>query len=111
MLRSVDGIRPGAAPGGGQELLLSRARSTGGDLIERDGELDTLALSLAALEDRIGGVVTVMAPAGPGKTTLLDRATAGATEAGYLVRCHRSAAAARSDRGRGLTHTAAAAGL
>ena len=64
----------------------SATRSTGGDLIERDGELDTLAGALATLEDRVGGVVTVKAPAGLGKTTLLERATAGATEAGYRVR-------------------------
>jgi DNA-binding CsgD family transcriptional regulator len=66
--------------------LLPSARSAGGDLIERDGELDTLAAALASLEDRVGGVVTVKAPAGLGKTTLLKEATAGATEAGYLVR-------------------------
>ncbi len=86
MLGSVDGTRPGAALGGGQELLLSRARSRGGDLIERDRELNTLAAAVAVLEDRVGGVVTVQAPAGLGKTTLLERAIVGATEAGYRVR-------------------------
>jgi DNA-binding CsgD family transcriptional regulator len=86
MLGSVEGTRAGAAPGGGTEPLRANARSAGSDLIERDRELETLAAALARLEDRVGGVVTVVAPAGLGKTTLVERATAGATEAGYRVR-------------------------
>jgi DNA-binding CsgD family transcriptional regulator len=83
MLGCVEGIGPGAAPDRGTELL---PRSAGGDLIERDGELETLAVALARLEDRVGGVVTIKAPAGLGKTTLVERATARAAEAGYRVR-------------------------
>src|SRR3984957_8416288 len=86
MLGSVEGTRVGAAPGGGTEPLRANARFAGSDLIERDRELETLAAALARLEDRVGGVVTVVAPAGLGKTTLVERATAGATEAGYRVR-------------------------
>ena len=86
MLGSVEGTTPGAAPDRGTEQLLSTARSAGGDLIERVGELDTLAVALAELEGRVGGVVTVQAPAGLGKTTLVERAIARATEAGYRVR-------------------------
>jgi DNA-binding CsgD family transcriptional regulator len=83
MLESVEGIGPGTAPGGGTEVL---PRSAGGDLIERDGELETLAVALARLEDRVGGVVTINASAGLGKTTLVERATAGATKVGYRIR-------------------------
>jgi DNA-binding CsgD family transcriptional regulator len=86
MLPSVDQIRRGVGPGGGQDQLVSGARSAGEDLIERDGELATFAVALAALEHRVGGVVTVKAPAGLGKTTLLERAAAHATVAGYRVR-------------------------
>ena len=63
-----------------------RGGFTGGDLIERDGELAALTGALAALEERIGGVVTVKAPAGLGKTALLERAVADATVAGCRVR-------------------------
>jgi DNA-binding CsgD family transcriptional regulator len=86
MLGSVEGMRPGAAPGDGTESLRVNARSAGEDLIERDAELETLAVALARLEDRIGGVVTVNAPAGLGKTTLVERAITAATRAGYRVR-------------------------
>ena len=86
MLPSVDGTRPGAVPGDRRGLPLSKARSAGDALIERDGELDTLAVARAALQRRVGAVITVKAPAGLGKTTLLEQATAGATEAGYRVR-------------------------
>ncbi len=86
MLPSVDGTGRGAAPGDRRGLQVSGVRSAGDALIERDGELDTLALARVALEGRVGGVVTIKASAGLGKTTLLDSATAGATEAGYRVR-------------------------
>jgi DNA-binding CsgD family transcriptional regulator len=86
MLASVDRTRWGAGPGDGQDLPISRARAASGDLIERDGELATLTGALAELEDRTGGVVTVKAPAGLGKTTLLERAIAGAASTGYRVR-------------------------
>ncbi len=66
--------------------MKSGTRFIGDDLIERDSELAALAGALAALEDRVGRVVTVKAPAGLGKTTLLERAIAGATRAGYRVR-------------------------
>jgi DNA-binding CsgD family transcriptional regulator len=86
MLPSVDGTRRGVGPGDGQDLPIACAPSAGDDLIERDGELATLARALAALGDRVGGVVTVKAPAGLGKTTLLERAAAAATAAGYRIR-------------------------
>jgi DNA-binding CsgD family transcriptional regulator len=95
MLRSVEGTRPGAAPGGSAELPHSGVRSAGVDLIDRDGEQDTIAVALAALEQRVGGVITVEAPAGLGKTTLVGRATAHAADAGYQVR---SAAPAPQER-------------
>jgi DNA-binding CsgD family transcriptional regulator len=86
MLGNVEGIRPGEAPGGGAEPLPVNAGSADADLIERDGELDTLAVALARLADRVGGVITIKASAGLGKTTLVERAAAGATGAGYRVR-------------------------
>jgi DNA-binding CsgD family transcriptional regulator len=86
MLPSVDGIGRGVGPGDGQDLAISPVQSASGDLIERDGELATLAGALAALDDRVGGVVTVEALAGLGKTTLLERAVAEATAAGHRVR-------------------------
>jgi DNA-binding CsgD family transcriptional regulator len=86
MLASVDGTRPSAGPPGASERPLSAAQSAGSDLIERDGELDAVAVALARLEDRVGGVVTVKAPAGLGKTTLVERAIARATGAGLRVR-------------------------
>jgi DNA-binding CsgD family transcriptional regulator len=86
MLASVDRTRRGAAPGDGENLPISRARSAGEDLIERDSELAVFAGALAALEDRVGGVVTVKAPAGLGKTTLLEHAISDATAAGHYVR-------------------------
>ena len=63
-----------------------RTRAAPSGLIERDGELAALTGALTALERRIGGVVTVKAPAGLGKTTLLERAAADATAAGCRVR-------------------------
>jgi DNA-binding CsgD family transcriptional regulator len=86
MLPSVDGTRPGAGPPGAPELPLSTAQSAGSDLIERDDELNALTAALARLEDRVGGVVTVRAPAGLGKTTLVEHAIASATGAGVRVR-------------------------
>jgi DNA-binding CsgD family transcriptional regulator len=86
MLPSVDRIGRGAGPGDGQDLLISGARSWGQELIERDGELAMFAGALLALEDRVGGIVTVTAPAGLGKTTLLERVAADATAAGHRVR-------------------------
>jgi DNA-binding CsgD family transcriptional regulator len=86
MLPSVDRIGRGVAPGDGRHLPISRAQPPGGDLIERAGELATLTDALTTLEDRAGGVVTIKAPAGLGKTTLLERSVAGATAAGYRVR-------------------------
>jgi DNA-binding CsgD family transcriptional regulator len=82
----VDGSRPGAGPPGAPELSLPTARSAGSDLIERDDELDALAVALVRLEDRVGGVVTVKGPAGLGKTTLVEHAIARATGAGVRVR-------------------------
>jgi hypothetical protein len=73
MLPSVDGTQRGVGLVDGRDLPISRAGAVSGELIERDGELATLADALAALEDRIGGVVTVNAPAGLGKTALLER--------------------------------------
>jgi DNA-binding CsgD family transcriptional regulator len=86
MLGSVEGIPPGAAPGSGTDLLSPNVRSADGDLIERGSELETLAAAVGRLEDRVGGIVTVRAPAGLGKTTLLERAAAAAARAGYRVR-------------------------
>src|ERR1700735_1801397 len=86
MLGSVEGTRAGAAPGSRTEALPANARFADGDLIERDGELDMLAAAVARLEDRVGGVAPVRAPAGRGKTTLVGRATADAAEAGHRVR-------------------------
>ena len=86
MLASVDRTRWGAGPGDGQDLPVSHARAAGEALIERDSELAMFAGALAALEDRVGGVVTVKAPAGLGKTTLLERVIAGAAAAGHRVR-------------------------
>ena len=82
----VSGIGPDAGPGEGKGALGAGARSVGGSLIERDGELDALAAALTRLADRDGGVVTVVAPAGLGKTTLVEQAAAGAADAGFLVR-------------------------
>ena len=79
MLRQRGRDRAGRSARWGQRTAALSARSAGDDLIERDGELDTLAVALARLQDRVGGVVTIKAPAGLGKTTLLERATAGAT--------------------------------
>ncbi len=85
MLGVVEGTGPRAAPGT-TKLRPIDDPSCGDQLIERDGELDTFAVALARLEDRVGGVVTVTGPAGLGKTALLERAIARATEAGYRVR-------------------------
>src|ERR1700722_17164680 len=86
MLGSVEGTRPRVAPGSGTELVSASALAARDDLIERDGELETLAAALARLEDRVGGVVTITGPAGLGKTTLVEQAIAGATGVGYRVR-------------------------
>ena len=86
MLASVDGSRPGAGPPGAPELALPTARSAGSDLIERDEQLDALAVALARLEDRVGGVVTVKGTAGLGKTTLVEHSIARAAGAGLRVR-------------------------
>ena len=86
MLGSVEGTRPRVAPGGGTELVSASALAARDDLIEREGELETLAAALARLEDRVGGVVTIRGPAGLGKTTLVEQAIAGATGVGYRVR-------------------------
>ena len=48
--------------------------------------METLAVALTRLQDRVGGVVTINASAGLGKTTLVKRATAAATQAGYWIR-------------------------
>ena len=82
----MEATPPGAAPASTTEPVRFTARSAGGDLIERESELDALAAAVARLENRIGGVVTVTAPAGLGKTTLVERATAEATAAGCWVR-------------------------
>ncbi len=86
MLPNVERSRPDAGPSGAPELSLPTTRSAGSDLIERDEELGVLAVALARLEDRVGGVVTVTAPAGLGKTTLVEHAIARATGAGLRVR-------------------------
>jgi DNA-binding CsgD family transcriptional regulator len=86
MLPSVDGSRPGAGPPGAPERALPTPRLAGSDLIERDEELDALAVALARLADRVGGVATVTGPAGLGKTTLLEHSIARALDAGLRVR-------------------------
>src|SRR5580693_3803023 len=86
MLGAMEGTGPRVALAGTAKPLPSDARSRGGQLIERDGELHTLAVALTRLENRVGGVITVRGPAGLGKTTLLESAIARATEAGYQVR-------------------------
>src|SRR3954468_6862900 len=55
-------------------------------LIERDVELEVLGGAVTRLAAGDGGVVVLEAPAGLGKTALLDRATRLAEEAGCLVR-------------------------
>jgi DNA-binding CsgD family transcriptional regulator len=82
----VDGTGPDAGLGDGNRRLPLSARSPDGDLIERDRELSTFAAAFARLQDRVGAIVTVRAPAGLGKTTLLGRATASAVDAGLQVR-------------------------
>jgi DNA-binding CsgD family transcriptional regulator len=86
MLGAMEGTGPRVALAGTTEPLPSDARSRGGQLIERDCELDTLAVALTRLEDRVGGVISVRGPAGLGKTALLESAIARANEAGYQVR-------------------------
>jgi DNA-binding CsgD family transcriptional regulator len=81
----VEGTGPGAVPGITKPRSID-ARVRSDRLIERDGELDALAVALARLEDRVGGAVTISGPAGLGKTALLERTIARATEAGYRVR-------------------------
>jgi hypothetical protein len=62
----VEGTGPRAAPG------IARPRSTdarlrGDQLIEGDGELDALAVALARLEDRVGGLSPSAARLGSGR--------------------------------------------
>jgi DNA-binding CsgD family transcriptional regulator len=64
--------------------------ATGADpdtpLIERAVELDVLGAAVAGLRRGTGGVVVLDAPAGLGKTALLEHAMHAATDAGCLVR-------------------------
>jgi DNA-binding CsgD family transcriptional regulator len=65
------------------------APSLGGasvELVERDEESQFLERAVARLEDRVGGLVTLRAAAGLGKTTLIERAAVNAEAAGHLVR-------------------------
>ncbi len=55
-------------------------------LIERMGELDVLERAVARVAGRAGGVVVLEAPAGLGKTALLEHAAELAAQAGCLVR-------------------------
>jgi DNA-binding CsgD family transcriptional regulator len=55
-------------------------------LVERDGELEALALALGALHDGDGGLITLRAGAGLGKSTLVEHVVRRGTEAGHLVR-------------------------
>jgi len=55
-------------------------------LIERVAELDILARGVARLAGGVGGVVVLEAPAGLGKTALLERAARLAADAGCVVR-------------------------
>ena len=55
-------------------------------LIERAVELEVLAGAVRRLAEGEGGVVVLDAPAGLGKTALLDPAAGWATDAGCLVR-------------------------
>src|SRR4051812_12074918 len=55
-------------------------------LIERDVELDVLGGAVDRLVGGAGGVVVLEAPAGLGKTALLEQARRLAEDAGCLVR-------------------------
>jgi DNA-binding CsgD family transcriptional regulator len=82
----VDGTGSDAGPGDRNQRPPLSARFPDGELIERDHELRTFAAALDSLQDRVGAVLTVRAPAGLGKTTLLGQATAIAIDAGLQVR-------------------------
>jgi DNA-binding CsgD family transcriptional regulator len=86
MLPNVDRNRLGAASRGAQGVLHEDGWPADSQLIERDGELDAVARAVVRLADRVGGVVTLKAPAGLGKTTLVEQVIARATDAGHLVR-------------------------
>jgi DNA-binding CsgD family transcriptional regulator len=62
---------------------------TAAGLYERDGELDALAGALSTARFGEGALVVLDAPAGLGKTALLEQAATIAAEAGFAV--HRSA--------------------
>ena len=75
--------RPNRRPG-----VLGLVPASGGEatLVERDMELEALRRALGGLADGRGGVVLVDAPAGLGKTSLLEFAARRATNAACLVR-------------------------
>ncbi len=56
------------------------------ELVERDEEIHSLERAVAQLGERVGGVVTLRAAAGLGKTTLIELAATQAEAAGHLVR-------------------------
>src|SRR3954447_25259543 len=64
----------------------SAARTRDVELIERAGEIDALRAAVAEASAGHGALVVLEAPAGLGKTTLLDRAAAFAADAGCTVR-------------------------
>ncbi len=75
--------RPSRRPG---VLGLVPASNGEAGLVERDVELEVLRRAVDGLTDGRGGVVLVDAPAGLGKTSLLEFAVRRATNAGCLVR-------------------------
>src|SRR4051794_40268533 len=66
--------------------LIGADAPTDTPLIERAVELDVLGAAVARLAHGVGGVVVLEAPAGLGKTALLDHAAQSAADAGCRVR-------------------------
>jgi DNA-binding CsgD family transcriptional regulator len=86
MLGSVEGTGPRAVRDGQSAPPVDVGKHGPGALIERDDEWRALAVALAGLDSGVGGVLTISAPAGLGKTTLLERAASSGTAAGHRVR-------------------------
>src|SRR5262245_30860468 len=65
--------------------LSSAPQAAAGPLLERDDQLQAIALACAAARGGSGNLILVDGPAGVGKTALLEAARSAATDAGLSI--------------------------